>query len=81
MRQPYKLTIRTAGGHAAMPPIDGSDAGSVLARALAALRRRPPPLRLRAPVVEMFKAIAPHAPLLLRGPLAFCDVWCAALAH
>jgi hypothetical protein len=77
-RHPFKLSISTAGGHAAMPPIDGSHSARVTADILHSIDAHQPPFALRPPVTDMLKAVAPHAPLLLRGVCAYADVWCAA---
>jgi hypothetical protein len=62
-----------------MPPTDASHSGIVVAKLLSSLEYHQPPVMLRSPVSDMLKALAPYAPPLLKGPLAFCDVWCASL--
>jgi hypothetical protein len=79
-RHPFKLKVRTAGGHASMPPIDRSHSGVVTATLLQSLDHHQPPVALRSPVSDMLKALAPYAPPLLKGALAFCDTWCASIS-
>ena len=74
-RNAFRINIETAGGHAAMPPIDASHAGRIAGEVLRAIDITQPPLALRAPVTHLFQAIAPHGPFLLRGLLSLADTW------
>ena len=44
------MTLKAAGGHASLPPTDGSDVAGQMRRLLVALERNPPPLVLQAPI-------------------------------
>jgi hypothetical protein len=79
-RHAFKISIKTAGGHAGRPAIDGSHAGRRTADVLRAIDAHQPPLALRSPVTDMLAAVAPHAPFHLRGLCAYARVWCGAHA-
>ena len=74
-RQPFRLKMQTKGGHASMPVTDGSHAAARMAKVLQAIDSRQPQLSLRSPVPEMLRGLAPKAPFLLRGLLAYSRVW------
>jgi len=61
-----EMSIATAGGHASMPPLDGSSVGSIAARILSRLDRSPINPGLVAPASDMLAAFAPEAPFYLR---------------
>ncbi|MEW5299378.1 MAG: hypothetical protein WDW36_002401 [Sanguina aurantia] len=57
------VTLHSSGGHAAMPPLDGSDIGSQTSRLLAALRARPFPAHgLPGATAALLRALVPLAP-------------------
>lgn len=56
------------GGHSSTPAPNGPTAR--IARAVVRLEKRPFPVSLPAPTVEMFRRLAPHAPVALRPLLA-----------
>jgi carboxypeptidase PM20D1 len=62
------LRVEGRGGHASTPAKNGPTAR--LARAITRLDRSPMPTSLPAPTVELFRRMAPHAPLALRPLLA-----------
>jgi carboxypeptidase PM20D1 len=74
-RAAFKVIVDTNGGHASMPPTDGSHTPHVMARVIAAMGKTPPPLFMQPPMTDMMRAAAPYAPFLLRGLLANADVW------
>ena len=59
-----ELVAEGRGGHSSTPARGGPTAR--IARAVVRLERRPFPSRLPAPTAELFRRIAPHAPLPLR---------------
>jgi carboxypeptidase PM20D1 len=61
------LTVTGDGGHASTPVRNGPTVR--LARALARLDAAPMPPRLAGPTVELFRRLAPHAPLAMRAVL------------
>jgi carboxypeptidase PM20D1 len=63
-----QLRVEGRGGHASTPARRGPTAR--LARAITRLDRSPMPTSLPAPTVELFRRLAPHAPLALRPMLA-----------
>jgi carboxypeptidase PM20D1 len=63
-----RLRVEGRGGHASTPARMGPTAR--LARAITRLDRSPMPSSLPAPTVELFRRLAPHAPLALRPLLA-----------
>ena len=65
------LRAEGRGGHASTPPRNGPTVR--IARAVAALDASPLPARLADPTVELFRRLAPHAPLPLRPVLARAD--------
>ena len=58
------LRVEGRGGHASTPARMGPTAR--LARAITRVDRSPMPTSLPAPTVELFRRLAPHAPLALR---------------
>jgi len=62
------LRVEGRGGHASTPARMGPTAR--LARAITRLDRSPMPASLPAPTVELFRRLAPHAPLPLRPLMA-----------
>ena len=62
------LRVEGRGGHASTPAKLGPTAR--LARAITRLDRSPMPTSLPAPTVELFRRLAPHAPLALRPLMA-----------
>jgi carboxypeptidase PM20D1 len=62
------LRVEGRGGHASTPVKNGPTAR--LARAITRLDRSPMATSLPAPTVELFRRMAPHAPLALRPLLA-----------
>jgi carboxypeptidase PM20D1 len=62
------LRVEGRGGHASTPAKHGPTAR--LARAITRLDRSPMPTSLPAPTVELFRRLAPHAPLALRPLMA-----------
>lgn len=56
----FRLTTRAQGGHSSMPP--PQTAVGRLARAVARVQDRPPPLRLTPPIAEMLQRLAPEMP-------------------
>jgi carboxypeptidase PM20D1 len=63
-----ELRVEGRGGHASTPARMGPTAR--LARAITRLDRSPMPASLPAPTVELFRRLAPHAPLALRPLMA-----------
>lgn len=63
-----ELRVEGRGGHASTPARMGPTAR--LARAILRLERSPLPAHTPEPTVELFRRIAPHAPLALRPLLA-----------
>ncbi|GFR46955.1 hypothetical protein Agub_g8605, partial [Astrephomene gubernaculifera] len=68
-----RVTLRSAGGHASMPPTDGSDVHSQIWRLSTALKLLPPPPLLQPPVTDMLRHMAPYAPPWMRLLLANCE--------
>ncbi|KAG2445918.1 hypothetical protein HXX76_000521 [Chlamydomonas incerta] len=68
-----RVVLRSPGGHASMPPIDGTDIGSQVWRLYSALLLLQPPTQLAAPVTDMLRELAPYAPPLVRPLLANAD--------
>ena len=62
------LRVEGRGGHASTPAKMGPTAR--LARAITRVDRSPMPSSLPAPTVELFRRLAPHAPLALRPLMA-----------
>jgi carboxypeptidase PM20D1 len=62
------LRVEGRGGHASTPAKNGPTVR--LAKALLKLDRSPMPTSLPAPTVELFRRLAPHAPLALRPLMA-----------
>jgi carboxypeptidase PM20D1 len=62
------LRVEGRGGHASTPARMGPTAR--LARAITRLDRSPMPSSLPAPTLELFRRLAPHAPLHLRALMA-----------
>jgi carboxypeptidase PM20D1 len=62
------LRVEGRGGHASTPAKMGPT--SRLARAITRVDRSPMPSSLPAPTVELFRRLAPHAPLALRPLMA-----------
>jgi len=62
------LRVEGRGGHASTPARMGPTAR--LARAITRLDRSPMPSSLPAPTLELFRRLAPHAPLALRPLMA-----------
>jgi carboxypeptidase PM20D1 len=62
------LRVEGRGGHASTPARNGPTAR--LARAITRLDRSPMPTSLPPPTVELFRRLAPHAPLALRPLMA-----------
>ena len=62
------LRVEGRGGHASTPARMGPTAR--LARAITRVDRSPMPSSLPAPTVELFRRLAPHAPLALRPLMA-----------
>jgi len=62
------LRVEGRGGHASTPAKMGPTAR--LARAITRLDRAPMPSSLPAPTLELFRRLAPHAPLALRPLMA-----------
>jgi carboxypeptidase PM20D1 len=63
-----ELRVEGRGGHASTPARMGPTAR--LARAITRLDRSPMPASVPAPTVELFRRLAPHAPLALRPLMA-----------
>jgi hypothetical protein len=61
-RPATQIHIDSPGGHASMPPIDGSGVADTMARVLARLAASPPRPRLTPPVVDLLRGLAPYAP-------------------
>ncbi len=53
------ITAKSEGGHSSMPP--SHTAAGIVSRAVAGIESKKMPLRLTAPVAEMFRALAPAA--------------------
>ena len=66
-----ELRVEGRGGHASTPARNGPTAR--LARAISRLDRSPMPASVPLPTVELFRRIAPHAPLPLRPLMANAD--------
>jgi carboxypeptidase PM20D1 len=66
-----ELRAEGRGGHASTPARNGPTAR--LAKAITRLDRSPMAARIPAPTVELFRRIAPHAPLPLRPLMANAD--------
>ena len=66
-----ELRVEGRGGHASTPARNGPTAR--LARAISRLDRSPMPASVPPPTVELFRRIAPHAPLPLRPLMANAD--------
>ena len=63
-----ELRVEGRGGHASTPARMGPTAR--LARAITRLDRSPMPPSVPAPTVELFRRLAPHAPLPMRPLMA-----------
>ncbi|GAB3247295.1 M20/M25/M40 family metallo-hydrolase [Nocardioides dilutus] len=63
-----ELTVEGRGGHASTPTRLGPTAR--LARAITRLDNAPMPARVPAPTLELFRRLAPHAPLPMRPLMA-----------
>ena len=63
-----ELTVEGRGGHASTPTRLGPTAR--LARAITRLDNAPMPARVPAPTLELFRRLAPHAPLAMRPLMA-----------
>jgi carboxypeptidase PM20D1 len=66
-----ELVVEGRGGHASTPARHGPTAR--LARAITRLDRHPMAARVPDPTVELFRRLAPHAPLPLRPLMAGAD--------
>ncbi|WP_237089555.1 M20 family peptidase [Nocardioides dokdonensis] len=66
-----ELRAEGRGGHASTPARNGPTAR--IARAITALERAPLPASLPGPTIELFRRLAPHAPLPLRPLMARAD--------
>src|SRR5262245_5534424 len=66
-----RLRVEGRGGHASTPEKSGPTAR--LARAITRVDRSPMPVNLPAPTIELFRLLAPHAPVYLRPVLANAD--------
>mmetsp|Transcript_5665 Transcript_5665/g.15866 ORF Transcript_5665/g.15866 Transcript_5665/m.15866 type:complete len:533 (-) Transcript_5665:112-1710(-) len=64
-----ELSIKTAGGHSSMPPLDGSTVGSIMARVLSRLDKAPINPSMLPPTSDMLLALVPVAPMPLRPVL------------
>ena len=67
----FEVVARAAGGHSSMPPDETADL--TLAKALVAISRAKPPLRLAGPTEDMLKTLAPDSPPLIR--MAIANEW------
>lgn len=65
-----QVRVRSSGGHAATPPLDGSSVADVMSRVIAAIAAAPPPAELRPPVDAFLAALAPVATEEWRDTLA-----------
>jgi carboxypeptidase PM20D1 len=74
-----ELRVEGRGGHASTPARNGPTVR--LARAISRLDRSPMAARVPQPTVELFRRIAPHAPLPLRPLLANADRLTAVLTR
>ena len=63
-----RLRAEGRGGHSSTPAPNGPT--TRIAKAVLALEKHPFPGRLPAPTVEMFRRVAPHAPVALRPLMA-----------
>ncbi|GAX73214.1 hypothetical protein CEUSTIGMA_g667.t1 [Chlamydomonas eustigma] len=71
-----EVNISSRGGHSSMPPTDGSDVGSQIAKLITFTRDHPFPSVLRQPTTGFFKALAPHCKNpILRLITAHLDSW------
>lgn len=61
----FELTVTGRGGHASTPARWGPTAR--IARAITRIERSPMPASIPEPTVELFRRMAPHAPLPLRA--------------
>jgi len=61
-----EMEVTTKGGHASMPPLDGSSVGSIVSRVLGRIDRAPINPAMLPPTGDLLRAMAPEAPLLLR---------------
>ncbi|KAG2452483.1 hypothetical protein HYH02_002722 [Chlamydomonas schloesseri] len=68
-----RVVLRSPGGHASMPPTDGSDIGTQVWRLYSALLVLQTPTQLAAPVTDMLRELAPYAPPVMRPLLANAD--------
>jgi carboxypeptidase PM20D1 len=66
-----EVVARAAGGHSSMPPDETADL--TLAKALVAISRAKPPLRLAGPTEAMLQTLAPDSPPLIR--MAIANEW------
>jgi carboxypeptidase PM20D1 len=73
------LRAEGRGGHASTPARNGPTAR--LAKAVTRLEKRPMSSRLPAPTIELFRRIAPHAPLPLRPLMTNAARMEKAVAH
>jgi carboxypeptidase PM20D1 len=64
----FELTVSGRGGHASTPAKWGPTAR--IARAITRIERSPMPASIPEPTVELFRRMAPHAPLPLRPLMA-----------
>jgi carboxypeptidase PM20D1 len=64
-----ELRVEGPGGHASTPARMGPTAR--LARAILRLERAPLPASTPEPTIELFRRVAPHAPLVLRPLMAY----------
>ena len=74
-----ELRVQGRGGHASTPARMGPTAR--LARAITRLDRSPMPASLPAPTIELFRRLAPHAPLPLRPLMANAELLRPALTR
>lgn len=58
-----EVSVSSEGGHAAMPPTDGSSVAATLARIMTAIDRSPPPVQLLPPTTDFLMAVAEVVPL------------------
>ncbi|KAK9828452.1 hypothetical protein WJX72_000063 [[Myrmecia] bisecta] len=63
-----ELTVRSPGGHASMPPINGSTVAATLARVIANVEDAPPQMSIQQPVPDYLQALAPYAKSRLARP-------------
>mmetsp|Transcript_36717 Transcript_36717/g.81684 ORF Transcript_36717/g.81684 Transcript_36717/m.81684 type:complete len:520 (-) Transcript_36717:537-2096(-) len=71
-----EVNVSSAGGHASMPPTNGKDVGTQIAKVLSYVHRHPFPPSIHAPVSDFLRGLMPYVgSKVVRTLLFHCEAW------